>query len=151
MSESIDNWIATYDIKVSESVAEEALGGKTYAGPFSQFDCWSLVNYKFLADTLVYRLCLLANLMKAKDEEKEIDVKMWVEDPIAFAQCVSLSDLSVNTKIINARLEMMRKAGHTTWEELMATKKKIFIPINYPAQDHWVAGNVICKSLLSHC
>ena len=151
MSESINNWIERYDIKVQQSIAREVLGGKTYAGPFSQFDCWSLVNYKFLADTLVYRLCLLANLMRPKGEEKEIDLKMWVEDPIAFAQCVSLSDLTVNTRIINARLEMMRKAGHPMWEEMMATKKTIFIPINYPTQDHWVAGNVICMSLISHC
>ena len=150
MSESIDNWRAAYDIKVQQDTARERLGGKTFAGPFSRYDCWSLVNFKFLADSLVYRLCLLANLMRAKGEEKEIDVKMWVEDPIAFAQCVSLTDLTVNTRVINARLDIMRKAGHTTWEEMMATKKTIFIPINYPAQDHWVVGNIICKSLKSH-
>ena len=94
MSESIDNWRAAYDIKVQQDTARERLGGKTFAGPFSRYDCWSLVNFKFLADSLVYRLCLLANLMRAKGEEKEIDVKMWVEDPIAFAQCVSLTDLT---------------------------------------------------------
>ena len=148
MSESVVNWKKHFGVgTMHSSMAREVLGGKPFAGPFSHYDCWSLANYEFIPDSMVYRLCLIANLMS---DEKVIDVKMWVEDPIAFAQCVSLTDLTVNTRVILNRLDMMKKSGHTTWEDMMATKKTIFIPINYPAQNHWVAGNVICKSLTSH-
>lgn len=142
MLKATEDWKKKYDAKQAVATARESLGARVHRGPFSLYDCWCMVNFQFLSDSVVYRLCLLANLMS----DKEIDVKMWVEDPIAFAQCVSLVDLTVNTKVIESRLKMMKKSGHVMWEEMILSNKIIFIPINYPAQDHWVAG----KSLLCH-
>ena len=125
--------------------------GKTFKGPFTYYDMWRLVHYRFLPDSLVYRLCLHANGMVVKGAE-DIEQNMWVEDPIAFAQCVSLSHLTVNPKAIKSRLAMMDRTGNPMWEELVSTSKKIFLPINYPTQDHWLAGKSFTRHLqvMSH-
>ena len=71
---------------------------------------------------------------------------MWIEDPIALAQCVSLEDLTVRPEVIKSRLQMMERQGHLMWDDVLTMNKILFLPINYPPQEHWITG----KSYASH-
>ena len=127
----------------TEAEAKAALQHKCFEGPFSKFDTWALVNHKFLTDTLLYRLCLHANSMISKREEEEgIGTRMWVEHPIAFAKCVQLKDLTVVKEMVSRRMELVKQEEFPTWHDMLLQGKVIFVPINFPLGNHWIAGLV---------
>ena len=43
-------------------------------------------------------------------EEEGIGTRMWVEDPIAFAKCVELHDLTVMKEMVAKRVELAGEA-----------------------------------------
>ena len=95
---------------------------------------------------LVYRLCLHANLMSPnlkRDEEVEIDTRMWVEDPISFAKCVDRKELTVMKHMVEKRVELMKNEDFPMWQDMLLQGKVIFVPINYPSNNHWIAGNYV--------
>ena len=98
----------------TETGAKDALQHKSFSGPFSMYDVWALVNHKFLTDTLPGISAVFARepnesqLDLKKDEEVEIDTRMWVEDPISFAKCVDRKELTVMKHMVEKRVELMK-------------------------------------------
>ena len=98
--------------------------GKAYAGPFIEFDLWRLLTQDFLGDVFVKRMCEHMNDVWG-------DGSLFVEDPIALAQCLSMNDLSLDVKVTQKRVDMMQEQGWSSWDEILKTGKKLFLLVRH--------------------
>ena len=63
---------------------------ENHAGPFIKRDCWSLVNFKYNNDVLLYRM------LRAIQRKFDTDDRLVIIDPGITAECISRDDLSLD-------------------------------------------------------
>ena len=89
---------------------------------------YRMLHFEFLSGIVVYRLC----------QKMVRSSKVYIEDPISVSLCVSRLDLTVDRANIAKYRQLRKKAKIRTWSQQLNDGKKLFIPFNYPRDQHWL-------------
>ena len=100
---------------------------------FSEYDLWSLVNYQFLTDLMLFRLC---KMLKGP--------KQYIVDPQMLSRLVNFEKNCWDVTNMRKRKEEL---GDTkSWSKRLEDGQTLVLLINMPANVHWFSVHVSLNS-----